>query len=149
MRRRRIVLIGGLAVLLIASAAAATYAYTRPAPEPPPTCGTTTSGPGPGTGDPRPLECFFQAFLEGRKATVRTVRYTVEGDPVTYRAKITLPGKRIELSIDSKDRFGPHGQFRYVCEGIEREPLSAGYTYVLTLCWDDRGGFISRGRVTI
>jgi hypothetical protein len=77
---------------------------------------------------------------------VLTVRYTVEGDPITYQAKITLPGKRIELSIDSKDRFGPHGQFRHVCEGVEREPLT---TYVLTGCWDDRGGFMSQGKITI
>ena len=100
------------------------------------------TGPGPGPGDPGPLNCFYEAFNEGRLTEARTIRYTVEGDPITYDLKIVLARKRTEVTVDSKDNFGPKGTFNYVCEGIERvqEPReSIGYRIVLTECWRATG----------
>jgi hypothetical protein len=95
------------------------------------------------------LDCFYEAFQQGRLTDVRTVRTTVEGDPITYDLKIVLPRKRIEVNIDSRDHFGARGRFQYICEGTERLPdrVRAGRTHlVLTGCYDERG-FIGAGQI--
>ncbi len=92
---------------------------------------------------------MYEAFTEGRLTEARTIRRTIEGDPITVDLKIVLARKRIEVTVDSKDNFGPKGTFSYVCEGIERVPEpneSTGYRVVLTECWESRG-FISHGRL--
>jgi hypothetical protein len=82
---------------------------------------------------------------------VRTVYTTVEGDPITFDVKITLPGKRIQVNIDSRDHFGPRGRFQYICEGMKSVPDAAqsGRTHlVLTGCYDERG-FLSAGQISL
>jgi hypothetical protein len=142
-RRARWVLAGALAAAVLAVGA---HLLSRPAPAPPPQCGVVRSGPGPERSDTRPLDCFYDAFQQRRLTDVRTVRTTVEGDPITYDLKIVLPGKRIEVKIDSRDHFGARGRFQYICEGMERVPDAARAHLVLTGCYDERG-FIGGGQI--
>jgi hypothetical protein len=145
-RRWRWMLTGALAVAALALAA---FLISRPAPTPPPQCGVVRSGPGPERSDTGPLDCFYQAFQQGRLTNVRTIRKTVEGDPITYDLKIVLPGKRIQVNIDSRDHFGARGRFQYLCEGVQSVPDTAysGQTHlVLTRCYDERG-FLGAGQI--
>jgi hypothetical protein len=134
-----------IVVVLIAAGVAVTKSHLAQAA---PRCGTVIEGPGPGSGDPRPLNCLYEAFIEGRLTEARTVRRTTEGDPITYDLKIVLASKRIEVNVDSKDRFGSKGKFHYVCEGIEKVADSRypARRIELTGCWGEPG-FISQGRI--
>ncbi len=69
-------------------------------------------------------DCLWRAYLAGQPAEFTTTALTVEGDPITHTIVIAAPG-RIEVTVDSKDRFGRQGVFRYTCQRLER-PSRAG-----------------------
>jgi hypothetical protein len=142
-------ILAGVAVAVLAVGA---FLLLRPAVAPTPQCGVLRSGPGssgPESPDTRPLDCFYQAFQQGRLTDVRTVRTTPEGGRITYDLRIAVPGRRILASIDSRDRFFPRGRFHYSCEGMWNVPDAgrAGRSHLtLTGCHDERG-FIEGGQI--
>lgn len=63
-------------------------------------------------------ECIWQAYMGRERAEFTTTRYTIEGDPITYRIEITPTG--VVVVVDSKDRYGQKGVFRHTCRNFER-----------------------------
>lgn len=63
-------------------------------------------------------ECIWQAYRTREPAQFTTTRYTIEGDPITYRIEVTL--RDIVVVVDSKDRYGLKGVFRHTCRNFER-----------------------------
>lgn len=69
--------------------------------------------------------CFWNAYQAGKAAEFSTVAYTTEGDPISYKVKV-LATDRIDVSVDSKDKFGKQGQFEYTCTSMQKVvPLRA------------------------
>lgn len=44
--------------------------------------------------------------------------YTTEGDPIAYHLDV-LGRDRIQVLVDSEDRFGATGEFLYTCTAME------------------------------
>lgn len=63
-------------------------------------------------------KCLWDAYLSNRAAAFRTVAYTIEGDPIAYDLDALGPD-RIQVLVDSEDRFGATGEFLYTCTAME------------------------------
>jgi hypothetical protein len=63
-------------------------------------------------------ECIWQSYKARELAQFTTTRFTIEGDPISYRIEVTPPG--VVVVVDSKDRFGLKGVFRHTCRAFER-----------------------------
>lgn len=99
--------------------------------------------------DVRPLECLWQAYSVGRAASGQTINSTVEGDQITFTVSV-VSAQRLKARIDSNDRYGPRGQFNYVCQAMIRVP-SPGFprtSYALTGCTGDPR-WLDTGQLTI
>ncbi|WP_409291374.1 DUF4362 domain-containing protein [Peribacillus sp. SCS-37] len=61
------------------------------------------------------LDRFYADVQDGKKGNIRVVRYTLEGDPIFHN--INFDGKRIELTIDSReDRYGGGAVEKFSCK---------------------------------
>jgi hypothetical protein len=82
-----------------------------------PSCGRIDARTFEGVGKPEALRCFRRARVTGRRAELVTVRYTVEGDPITsYWRNL---GRRVEVWHDNtKDDFGPRDWTHYLCSSV-------------------------------
>lgn len=80
-------------------------------------CGNEVSRHGSGY-DAKARECIWQAYSAHEPAEFSTTRYTIEGDPISYRIQITPEG--VVVTVDSKDRFGQQGVFTHTCQALER-----------------------------
>lgn len=74
--------------------------------------------------------CLWDAYQAGKPATFRTVAYTIEGDPIAFDVQV-LGADEIRVLVDSEDKFGEQGQFRYSCTRMERTDRSG---FALTGC---------------
>jgi hypothetical protein len=63
-------------------------------------------------------ECIWQSYKSREPAEFTTTRYTIEGDPITYRIEIAPLG--VVVVVDSRDRYGHKGVFRHTCRNFER-----------------------------
>lgn len=102
------------------------------------------------TYNPRPPDCLWRAYANSTAAQAIMVNYTTEGDPVSYAVNIISKG-RIEVSIESRDRFGPQGSFSYSCQALTRQPaaqLPGRFFLVLTGCAGPPD-FLDGSRLTI
>jgi hypothetical protein len=100
--------------------------------------------------DSHPPDCLWQAYAGGRVADAIMVNYTTEGDPVTYAVTV-VSKERIQVGIQSQDRFGPQGSFAYVCQTLMRQPaaqLPGRFYLVLTGC-SGPPDFLDGSRLTI
>jgi hypothetical protein len=99
--------------------------------------------------DARPTDCIWQAYLAGTTAQAIVVQYTTEGDPMTYAINL-VSANRIDVTIQSKDRFGPKGSFAYSCQGLTRQPAQnpSLYFLVATDCSGPRD-FLDGSRLVI
>ena len=100
--------------------------------------------------DSQPPGCLWQAYTSGGGAEAIMVNYTTEGDPVTYNVDIVSKA-RIQVSIQSQDRYGPQGYFTYVCQTMTRQPvaqLPGRFYLVLTGC-SGPPDFLDGSRLTI
>lgn len=78
------------------------------------------------------------------------VDLTIEGDPITYA--VVVSGTSVQVSIQSKDRFGLRGTFAYECTGLTQKAAAndSGHTYLLaTGCAGPQGFLDDRGDLTI
>ncbi len=80
-------------------------------------CGAEVSRHGEGY-DANARECIWQAYTARDPAEFSTTRHTIEGDPIRYTVQITPRG--VEVTVDSKDRFGQQGVFTHTCRALER-----------------------------
>jgi hypothetical protein len=118
------------------------------APASQPSCGRSVSGPF--SYDARPTECLWQAYSAGTTAQAIVIQYTVEGDPITYAVNLKS-ANRIDISIESQDRFGPKGSFAYSCHGLTRQAVlnpSVRFNLVVTGCTGPID-FLDGSRLTI
>lgn len=112
-----------------------------------PSCGVVANGSSYHT---EPIDCLWRAYQAHQSAQAVMVDITVEGDPITYT--VDLIGSEINVRIDSKDRFGPRGQFVYGCSGFARKTSTnnSGHAYlVATGCTGPQGYVDDGGKVTI
>ncbi|WP_437674720.1 hypothetical protein [Sorangium sp. So ce131] len=107
------------AFVLLASSCASTSDKVESAPPEPPLkpCGTEVVRRGDGY-DGAARECIWQAYKDREPAVFTTTRYTIEGDPITYRLEVTLTG--VVVVVNSKDRYAQQGTFRHTCRNLER-----------------------------
>lgn len=100
--------------------------------------------------DPTPTNCLWRAYLSRSSGQAVVVNYTAEGDAVIYTIVI-LPTMRVNVSIQSQDRYGPQGSFGYACQTLLRRPYPAlpqRFNLIATGCTGPVG-FIDKGQVTI
>lgn len=100
--------------------------------------------------DPTPSDCLWRAYANGTSAQAIVVNYTTEGDPVSYAVNIISKG-RIQVSIESQDKYGPQGSFSYSCTAMTRQPaaqLPGRFFLVLTGC-SGPPDFLDGSRLTI
>ncbi|HKV30749.1 MAG TPA: hypothetical protein VJT14_07015 [Candidatus Dormibacteraeota bacterium] len=100
--------------------------------------------------DSHPPDCLWQAYSRGAAADAIMVNYTTEGDPVTYAVDIASR-ERIQVTIQSQDRYGPQGTFVYMCQALAREPASQlpGRFYLILTGCSGAPGFLDGSRLTI
>jgi hypothetical protein len=100
--------------------------------------------------DSRPPDCLWQAYMSGAAADAIMVNYTTEGDPVSYGVNI-VSKERIQVSIQSHDRYGPQGSFAYVCQAMTRQPAAQlpGRFYLLLTGCSGPPDFLDGTRLTI
>ncbi|MDI1450318.1 hypothetical protein [Polyangium sp. 6x1] len=96
------------------------------------TCGRETNVHGSGY-DAAARSCLWDAWRNGSAAGLVITMHTVEGDPITYTLRVR-PGPVVDVTVDSRDRFGSPGVTRATCRTLEK---SAGT--------GDRFGFALRG----
>lgn len=113
-----------------------------------PSCGQAVNlGP---NYDSHPPDCLWQAYTGGGVADAIMVNYTTEGDPVTYTVSV-VSKERIQVGIQSQDRYGPQGSFAYVCQALTRQPAvqqPGPYYLVLTGC-SGPPGFLDGSQLTL
>ncbi len=100
--------------------------------------------------DSHPPDCLWQAYTSGAAADAIMVDYTTEGDPVSYTVDI-VSKERIQVSIQSQDRYGPQGSFAYVCQAMTRQPAAhlPGRFYLLLTGCSGPPDFLDGSRLTI
>ncbi|WP_437547474.1 hypothetical protein WME95_46825 [Sorangium sp. So ce327] len=111
--------LASLALFLLASSCSSSPDKVQSGPLTPPLkqCGTEVVKRGDGyNGAAR--ECIWQAYRNHDPSEFTTTRYTIEGDPVTYRLEVTLTG--VVVVVNSKDRYALRGVFRHECRNLER-----------------------------
>ncbi|XXX75884.1 hypothetical protein WMF30_50360 [Sorangium sp. So ce134] len=123
-----------LSLLATSCSSAPEKLQSGPATPPPKQCGTEVVKHGNGyNGAAR--ECIWQAYKNRDPSEFTTTRYTIEGDPVTYRLEVTLTG--VEVVVDSKDRYALKGVFRHTCRNLERimqEGSEDRFGFALSAC---------------
>ncbi|XXT18620.1 hypothetical protein WME94_51175 [Sorangium sp. So ce429] len=125
-----------LALLLLASSCSSAPEKVQSGPATPPLkqCGTEVVRHGEGyNGAAR--ECIWQAYRNREPSEFTTTRYTIEGDPVTYRLEVTVTG--VVVVMDSKDRYALRGVFRHSCRNLERiaqEGTEDRFGFALSAC---------------
>jgi hypothetical protein len=80
-------------------------------------CGTEVSRHGQGY-NTEGRNCIWQAYLDREPAVFTTTLHTIEGDPIVYKVQVTPRG--VNVTVDSKDRFGQQGVFTHTCRAFER-----------------------------
>tara|TARA_Y100000310_G_C20657702_1_gene802867 strand:+ start:1329 stop:1757 length:429 start_codon:yes stop_codon:yes gene_type:complete len=88
-------------------------------------------------------DCFYNAYLSCEPAKIKTIKTTIEGDPITQT--LTILGQegekcKIKNDIDSQDNFGLKGQFENICYSLEKEDAE-NPRFILSDCEDDSVGF--------
>jgi hypothetical protein len=114
-----------VAALLLLTLASLAGALSAAEPLKSSDCGRYTNMNWPATSTERSKNrCFVTAFRRGARATLITLRATVEGDPITMYYRV-LGARRMEMIVDTReDRYGPRGWFRNICTGVS---ASANY----------------------
>ncbi|HVK63473.1 MAG TPA: hypothetical protein VM694_03305 [Polyangium sp.] len=95
-------------------------------------CGRETNVHGTGY-DAAARACLWDAWLNGGAAGLMITMHTVEGDPISYMLRVR-PGRVVDVTEDSRDRFGSPGVTRTTCRTLEKRAGSG-----------DRFGFVLRG----
>ncbi len=128
--------LAALALTLLAASCSSAPEKVQSGPSTPPLkqCGTEVVKHGNGyNGAAR--ECIWQAYRNREPSEFTTTRYTIEGDPVTYRLEVTLTG--VVVVVDSKDRYALQGVFRHACRNLERimqEGREDRFGFALSAC---------------
>ncbi|MDC3955961.1 DUF4362 domain-containing protein [Polyangium jinanense] len=95
-------------------------------------CGRETNVHGSGY-DAAARSCLWDAWRNGSTAGLVITMHTVEGDPITYTLRVR-PGPVVDVTEDSRDRFGSPGVTRTSCKSLEKRSGTG-----------DRFGFVLRG----
>ncbi|WP_437656886.1 hypothetical protein [Sorangium sp. So ce1182] len=128
--------LAALALLLLATSCSSAPEKVQSGPETPPLkqCGTEVVRRGDGYNSAA-RECIWQAYRAREPSEFTTTRYTIEGDPVTYRLEVTVTG--VVVVVDSKDRYALRGVFRHSCRNLERiaqEGAEDRFGFALSAC---------------
>lgn len=101
-------------------------------------CGSETVIHGSGY-DMTARTCLWDAYTAGRAATLETTSYSEEGDPIHHQIAIHPEGQ-VEILVESYDRFGQAGTFRYTCGKLDRRFHSEGerFSFEATDCVGDK-----------
>lgn len=79
------------------------------------------------------FEGFVQQVSENKPATIAITHYTIEGDPIYYRAD--YDGTNYQLEIDKRDdQFGSGGFENYACKALGSVHNGENTEYYLTQC---------------
>ena len=89
-------------------------------------------------------ECFYNAFLECKKAKFKVSHSTIEGDLVTNIFTILgmINNKcQIKNNIKSDDQFGKQGTFENICTNLNKKAFNQQDWFELTDCENESIGF--------
>ena len=94
-------------------------------------CGRETNVHGSGY-DSAARGCLWDAWQNRSAAGLVITVHTVEGDPIAYTLRVR-PGPVVDVTVDSRDRFGSPGVTRTTCKTLEKRAAT-----------EDRFGFVLR-----
>ncbi|WP_239614231.1 DUF4362 domain-containing protein [Cohnella mopanensis] len=79
------------------------------------------------------MEQFIQHANQGEPASIRVVRYTIEGDPIYY--DLSLKNGQIDFKYDTtEDKFGSGSITKSTCDNLTRKESATELAFVLTGC---------------
>ncbi len=114
-------------------------------------CGKDTNKLGLGR-DAVARDRLWHSYRAGQPARFTTASFTIEGDPITYDIRVVAPG-RIEVTIDSADKWGARGTFHRTCTTMERvlspSPHSTIAGFLLSGCGANQEFIDGRGQLFI
>ncbi|WP_035299012.1 DUF4362 domain-containing protein [Brevibacillus thermoruber] len=84
------------------------------------------------------MDEFIASVSRNQPATLRLIRYTIEGDPIFH--DLSYQNKKIEFRLDStEDQFGKGEVATYFCDALERKETDTLLQYTLTGCTGNTG----------
>jgi Domain of unknown function (DUF4362) len=84
------------------------------------------------------MDEFIDSVTRNQHATLRLIRYTIEGDPIFH--DLSYQNQTIEYRLDStEDQFGKGEVATYFCDALERKETDTLLQYTLTGCTGNNG----------